>query len=414
MHDSPREISESELNSTFSQLGSWPLKLSAGIGGLGILGMLALGLKEENQQQFLFSYLMNFSFFLSLSIGALFFVSFQHITRAGWSVVVRRIAEFLAMGIVPLFLLSLPIIYTIFSGSNALYSWNSSEELATSHLLQSKQGYLNQGFFLVRWVVYFAAWYGVARYYFNRSTLQDKTKDKSLTLLLERRSAPFIFVLAFTATFAAFDWLMALDYKWFSTIFGVYFFAGGTVFLFAALILISNLYQAKGLLKNAITTEHFHDMGKLLFGFNCFWAYIAFSQYILIWYANIPEETEWYHIRIHGGEPGGWFNVAMILVFGHFIIPFVLFMSRTMKRTRPILIFWAIWLVVMHWIDMYWLVMPTLHHEGPDWSHALLDLCCLLGVGGIYFTGVCYFAADRPLLPVGDPRLQESLAFENY
>ena len=411
MHHSSREIPESELNSSFKELGSLPLIGSCVLAVIGIvLIFVARGsLGEEADQQFLFSWLINFSFFLSIAVGALFFVLLQHLTRAGWGVVVRRIAEFLSMGMIPLVIISLPVLYSVISGSDLLYSWNSEEELASSELLQKKSGYLNSTFFTARWVIYFVVWIGLAKFFFNRSILQDETKDKSLTLLFERRSAPAIAVFFLTVTFASFDLLMSLDYIWFSTIFGVYFCSGSMVAFFAIVTIFSYGLQTKGLLRNAITTEHYHDLGKLLYGFNCFWAYIAFSQYMLIWYANIPEETGWFQIR----QTGTWETVSFkILVFGHFLIPFVVLMSRHVRRNKFLLTIGALWLLALHWIDLYWLVMPTLHHEG--YTPKLIDFACFLATGGIFFAGVSYFAAGRALLAKGDPRLPESLAFENH
>ena len=408
-----REIPESELNSSFKQLGSIPLigSVVAAILGVGLILMARASLGDTGNQQFLYSWLIAFAYFLSIAVGALFFVLFQHITRAGWGVVIRRIAEFLSMGMIPLFLLSLPIILSVAFDSSLLYKWNSEAELASSALLEKKSGYLNSTFFIVRWAIYFVIWISVAKFFFNRSILQDSTKDKSITLLCEARSAPAIIAMALSVTFAAFDWLMSLDYAWFSTIFGVYYFAGCMVSFFALAIILSYGVQMKGLLKHAITTEHYHDMAKLLYGFICFWAYIAFSQYILIWYANIPEETEWYQIR---QETAIWSNISYyVLVFGHFIIPFLLLMPRTLRRNKSWMVGGAIWMLVLHWIDLFWLVMPQMWpHEG--YTPGMIDLGCFLAVGGTFFAGVSYYAAGRPLLAKGDPRLPESLAFENH
>ncbi|QDU80802.1 hypothetical protein Pla110_25370 [Polystyrenella longa] len=412
MHHHHREIPESELNSSFKELGPIPLigSIIAAVIGFGLILLAGPVESSDGNQQFLYSWLVNFSFFLSIAVGSLFFVLFQHITRAGWGVVIRRFAEFLSMGMIPLFLLSLPIVLSIAFDSHLLYSWNDANEVASSELLQKKVGFLNPTFFIARWAIYFTVWIAIAKFFFNRSILQDQTKDKSLTLLFEARSAPAIIAFALTVTFASIDWMMTLDYAWFSTIFGVYFFSGSMVAFFAVAIICSYSMQVKGLLKNAITIEHYHDMAKLLYGFICFWAYIAFSQYMLIWYANIPEETEWYQIRQDGEI---WTVISYyVLVFGHFIIPFLLLMPRTLRRNKVWMTGGAIWMLVMHWIDLFWLIMPQLHHEG--YMPGLMDLGCFLAVGGVFFAGVTYFASGRALLAKGDPRLSESLAFENH
>ncbi|MCH5372962.1 MAG: quinol:cytochrome C oxidoreductase, partial [Planctomycetes bacterium] len=176
----------------------------------------------------------------------------------------------------------------------------------------------------------------------------------------------------------------------------------------AALILAAQFLQHLGLLTASITVEHYHDLGKLLFGFVFFWGYIAFSQYMLMWYANIPEETGWYLIR----QTDGWAGVSLVLLFGHLLLPFLGLLSRHVRRNRIALAGWALWLLVMHWIDLYWLVMPQFSESaGPTFGW--IDLCCLVGLGAAYVSAVLWAAADRALIPVKDPRLLESLAFRN-
>ncbi|MCA9017116.1 MAG: quinol:cytochrome C oxidoreductase, partial [Planctomycetaceae bacterium] len=210
-------------------------------------------------------------------------------------------------------------------------------------------------------------------------------------------------------TFAAFDFIMSLDAHWFSTIFCVYYFAAGLVGFFSFLAISLIYLRSKGLLQEPVTVEHLHDVGKLLFAFNCFWAYIAISQYLLIWYSNIPEETVFFlHRQSHG-----WGTISLILVIGHFAIPFVFFMSRWMKRNPKTLFFWAAYLLVMNWIDIFWLVMPNANLEGVSFSMILVDVCCTIGVGGIYIAGLLKFAGQTSVMPVRDPRLEESLKFHN-
>jgi hypothetical protein len=267
---------------------------------------------------------------------------------------------------------------------------------------------LNANFFTIRAVVYFLVWTGIARYYWRCSQAQDATGDKQLTLGMQKWSGPAIILLALTLTFASFDWLMSLDAHWFSTIFGVYFFSGSAVGFVAALILGAQLLQKRGLLVQSITVEHYHDLGKLLFGFVFFWGYIAFSQYMLIWYANIPEETGWFMVR----QTGGWLGISLLLLFGHFLLPFPGLLSRHVRRHRAALALWSVLLLVMHWVDLYWVVMPELpENAGPVFG--LVDLCCLVGMGALYIASVVFVAADRPLIAVKDPRLAESLAFKN-
>lgn len=212
---------------------------------------------------------------------------------------------------------------------------------------------------------------------------------------------------AVTVTFASFDWLMSLDPHWFSAVYGVYFFAGCVVGFLSLLILALVGLRGRGLLADVVTTEHFHDLGKLLFGFVFFWAYIAFSQYLLIWYGNIPEETTWYLVR----QSSMWRWMSLALLFGHFIIPFFVLMPRRVKRHRVALACWAGLMLVMHGIDLYWLIMPQLSADRLPFS--VLDLLCLAGFGLVYWEAAERLAASSALIPVGDPRLSESLSFHN-
>ena len=414
---------------------------------LAVLGLAALGgglvfarARGDALGYFLHSYLLNYCYFLSISLGALFFVALQHATRAGWSVTVRRLAEVLAANMPVLVLLFLPILVPmvlqipalrqwLFTrlvepagtdhwlyvwrealGNVRLYPWTDSQLVAGDDLLEHKAVYLNAGFFVARCVLYFAVWWLLARFFHGRSVEQDSCGDAELTRRMERLSPVALLLFAATITFASFDWLMSLDPHWFSTIYGVYYFSGAAVGFLAAVILAAMLLQATGRLNSFVTVEHYHDLGKLLFGFVVFWGYIAFSQYLLVWYANIPEETTWYQDRL-GPQSGSWKWVSVLLLFGHLLIPFFGLLSREVKRRKLLLGFWAVWLLVAHWIDLYWLVMPGLGHEGLP--PGLIDAACLVGIGSVYLAGVLRTAGKASLVPLGDPRLKESLAFRN-
>ncbi|MCL4210853.1 MAG: hypothetical protein KJZ68_09310, partial [Phycisphaerales bacterium] len=236
-------------------------------------------------------------------------------------------------------------------------------------------------------------------------------------------AAPGIILFALTLTFAAFDWLMSQDPHWFSTIFGVYYFAGSVCSFVALAILISAFLQRSGRLTHAITTEHYHDLGKLLFAFGVvFWAYIAFSQYMLQWYGNIPEETLWWQPRAsgytgtvvyHGHEitPGAWNNWSLFLLVGHFVGPFLAIISRMPKRNRVMLVAAAAWMLAMSWYDLFWLVMPVFHADHP--GIVLTDVLCGAGVLAMVVAFAAAMARSVSLVPQRDPRLGESLAFEN-
>ena len=208
------------------------------------------------------------------------------------------------------------------------------------------------------------------------------------------------------------DWVMSLDPVWYSTIFGVYFFAGSTLALLSTLIITVQLLQSKGLLRKSVTVEHFHDLGKFLFGFVFFWGYIAFSQYMLQWYGNIPDETGWF-VR-HGAStvhPNQFSPVAIALLFGHFLIPFPALFSRHVKRNPKSLLFWAVWVLVFCWLDVFWLIMPQF--DNGEFHLGLIDLASFVGIGGLFVAFVVRKASHDSVRPLRDPRLADSLAFEN-
>lgn len=396
-----------DISTETRHLGRWGrrmLRVSALLGVIGLAASLILGMSTgDHWGRFLEAYLVNYVFFFSLAIGALFFVLIQHVTGATWSVVVRRLAEALAMNLPWFALLLIPILL----GTRHLYHWSDPEVMAHDAMLQNKAAYLNSTFFNVRMAVYFLAWTFLARFYYTRSCKQDQDGAIGHTRAMERLSGPAIVVFAITLSFAAFDLLMSLDPHWFSTIFGVYFFAGSAVATFATLALWANLMQRAGILRQAITREHYHDLGKLVFAFIVFWAYIAFSQYMLIWYGNIPEETTWYLVR----QSGGWTNISWLLLFGHFFVPFVGLLSRYPKRQMLLLIPGALWVLFMHWVDLYWLIMPNFSAERPPLH--LLDLTLFLGLGGVSVALVMWRLSKQACIPEKDPRLDDSLGFEN-
>ena len=383
--------------------------LPAGLVLIAVAAIIAVA-GSEGWARFWFAYIFGFMFVLSFAIGALFFTAIQHLVRAGWSVVIRRFAELIATMVIPLFVLWLPIAGAAIFGDGVPYEWTNDAKVAESELLQHKAPYLNTPFFILRGLFYFGFWAFAANYYLKKSRRQDETGDKNITITLEKRSAVIIPLLALTATFAAIDWMMTLAPTWYSTIYGVYFFAASQVAFFAIASIWAVRVHRRKAWRNVITVEHLHDLGKLLFGFNCFWAYIAFSQYLLIWYANIPEETEFYQPRYHEG----WQWVSVFLVAGHFVIPFLGLLSRHVKRNPMGLLFWAVWLLVMTVVDFYWLVMPFLSSERyglPAFS--LIDPLMLLGFVCIGLGLARYCIGDTPLLAHRDPRLPESVAFHN-
>ena len=384
------------------------MQIGGAVGVVSLGASVALGLTHgDDGQHFWHSYLFGWAYFLSISLGALFFVILQHLTRAGWSVVFRRMAELFAANLPTMVVLFLPILGSVLMGNTKLYSWVNHDMMVHEAALTSKIPYLNVPFFAVRFCLYAAVWIFFSLLYLRRSLAQDVSGDPRITMGLQSISPIGMMLFALSLTFGAFDWLMSLDPHWFSTMFGVYFFAGSVLAFFSTLALFCMVVQKSGALNDHITTEHYHDLGKFTFGFVFFWGYVAFSQYMLIWYGNIPEETSWYLVR----QTGDWVWLTVALLFGHFLIPFPGLMSRHIKRRGATLGFWATFLLIMHAVDLYWLIMPSLGGDTVPFS--ILDITCWLGIGGIYIASFGYLAKGTALVPLKDPRLAESLAFEN-
>ncbi|MEM6334329.1 MAG: hypothetical protein AAF823_13415 [Planctomycetota bacterium] len=285
-------------------------------------------------------------------------------------------------------------------------------------LVEKKLAYLNTGFFMIRWVAYFAVWIVLGLLYWRWSIRQDHTGEVDLTHKREWWAPIAIILFATTSTFAAFDLLMSLDPAWFSTMWGVYYFAGSMLATFALIILICVALKSFGRLK-PVGVEHFHDLGKLLFAFVFFWGYIAFSQYMLIWYANIPEETMW--MEHHGfttvpDKVNGWSYVGLFILAGHFVVPFLFLLSRWVKRAVPLLMVAAGWLIFMHYVDVWWIVMPHMDGATPlgDPVTVAMQVCLAVGMLAILL-GVALLRARRHAwIPTKDPRLGESVRFENF
>jgi hypothetical protein len=425
-------------------------KMAAVVGVLG-LAAAAYGYTVD-PRRFAFSYLMGFVTVLTIAFGSLFFVLIQHLTGAGWSVTVRRTSEFFVAGIVIVPLLALPNLL----GKGELFPWwHHGQEETVAHAqeptrvhvgqahenapaanhaeaeaqegeghghgplhaleentMAKKVPYLNSSFFFIRAVLYFLAWLWLGERLFRYSTAQDASGDPKWTVKLQRLAPGATFVFAITLTFAAFDWIMGLQPTWYSTMFGVRIFAASAVLGLAINILVALGLRNAGVVKNEISVEHLHDLGKLMFAFLIFWAYISFSEFFLIWYAAIPEETVYYHMR---WDSESWRMLSVSIVAVKFIIPFFLTMSRNVKRNPGVLGLGAAWIVVMHLVEMYYWVMP--YYGGADVpftvSGLMTDVGGVLGCVGIYLAVVFRRMLNHPVIPVRDPRLSRALNFVN-
>jgi len=349
------------------------------------------------------SYLVAFMWLTTIGLGALFFVLIQHVVRAGWSVAPRRHAEWL-MSV----LLAVPVLFAgVAAFAPTLYSHWMGEHAHHDPVVMAKAAYLNPTFFYVRAAIYFVIWAGLTVWFNKGSAVLDEKRDDVVIEKMQSYSAPSLYLFGFSLTFAAFDWVMSLDPHWYSTIYGVYIFAGSAVSALSVLALINIRLQGAGLLNRVSTIEHRHDIGKLLFGFIVFFAYIGFSQFFLIWYANIPEETIFYKERWHGS----WQTISMLILFGHFVVPFIVLLSRHAKRNPMVLGASAVWMLFMHWIDIYWLVKP--YFGDHDVHFGVADIGCLLFVIGVGAFIVARRATTSPLFPLHDPRVPEAMRVEN-
>jgi len=386
-----------------------PVFISIGLVLLVVGAGLCLMTGQENAAKYLsHSYLANFIFLFSFSIGALFFIMIQFLTRAGWSTSIRRVAEII-MAILPWSaMLFLPILISLFLGNSTLYEWNQAPDAIENTVIRAKVGYLEKGFFAARTLLYIGLLSGMALWFFSKSRAQDESGDPELSLARQKWAGPMVMVFALTVSFAAFDWVMSIDGDWYSTIFGVYLFAASMLAFFSLMVIINMTLQKAGKLQEFVTVEHYHDIGKFMFGFVMFWSYIAFSQLLLIWYGNIPEETFWYKVRLENG----WQYYSYGLIFVHFAIPLLGLMSRHVRRHRNGLFFWACWLILVHWMDMAFLVMPNVQGGFP----VVPMVGHFLGGLGMLFLLAAFFifrASGTPLVAVRDPRLPEALTYTN-
>ncbi len=349
----------------------------------------------------------------TMMLGSLVLVMISRAVQAGWSTTFRRQSENVA-ALMPLLALFL-VPYLFFAPK--VWKWMLPESKG-DFLLHAKSWYLNEPFLAGRIIVYVLVFCFFAYKQFTLSRQQDFTGDKALTNKAQFWAMPGLLFFALSAAFFAFDLIMSMDFHWFSTMFGVYFFAGSILSGVALVILITAILRASGRLKGLITREHYHDLGKLLIGFTIFWAYIAFSQYFLIWYANIPEETAWMLVRTNNG----WQNVGLVIILGHFVLPFLILLFRSVKTKMRILVLLACWQLIMHVVDLFWQIRPITfmtYDSGNPVSAgkvglAWVDFTGIIGPIAIFAAGIIFMLRRSPLIPINDPRLSEALNHKNY
>ncbi len=350
---------------------------------------------------------------LAISLGGMFWVMVFHSLNAGWSITLRRQFENLGSVIwFPAVLLIIIALIEVLSGGIML-KWIHHE--GYNHLLHVKEPYLNSSFFMIRVLVYAAAWIIISRCFIGWSKKQDETGDRRLGRKSRRVAGFAIPVFALTTTFAAFDFLMSPDYRFFSTMWGVYYFASCGLAGASGVAIIAYFLRRAGKLEGLVTSEHSHDLGKLVFAFTVFWAYISFSQYFLIWYSNIPEETAWFYNR----QEYGYNWLFWVMVIGHFVFPFLLLIWRQTKRSLNLLAIMSVYMIVMVALDMVWILRPMADFaattvDGSSIVRIALDLVGIFGILAMYFGLVAIKVSKGPLLPLKDPMLHEALKHKNY
>jgi len=365
----------------------------------GVLAAVAAVGAVLSPAQFLRAYLVGFLFWIGIPLGCLGLRMLQQMTGGSWGLVTRRICEAAARTLPLLALLSLPVLI----GMRSLYVWARPEVVAESAVLQHKQPYLNLPFFLIRTAFYFLVWWVFASRLDRWSVQQDRTAEPGLHRRMQVWSSVGLVAYMLTASFAAFDWVMSLDPLWYSSLFGMTFVVGQGVAAFAFLILCARRLSVSEPMSGVLAGRHFDDWGKLLLAFVLLWIYMSYSQFLIIWSGNLPEEITWYLQRQRGGY--WWESVVVFLL--HFAVPFLLLMSRSLRRDPRRLAAVALPVLFARWLDLHWLAIPSLRPAGPMLTW--LDVVVPLALGGLWIGAFVWQLRRRALLPLHDPHLQEAI-----
>jgi hypothetical protein len=370
------------------------------------VGLVALAISAAGwflrPDQFFRSYLLAYIFWAGLTLGCLAILMMQYLTGGAWGIILRRALESATRTLPLLLLLFIPLLF----GLHRLYIWTNQQVVASDPLLEHKRPFLNIPFFLVRAALYFVCWMGLS-FLLNRwSREQDRTGAAKFAWRLEHLSGPGLFFLAVTLTLAMIDWIMSLEPRWYSTIYAVGFMAGEMLAAFAFTIAVIILLSASRPLADVLRRKHFRDLGNLLLTFVMLWAYCAFSQYLLIWSGNLREEIPWYLRR----TVGGWGWVAIVLIVFHFFLPFFLLLFREIKDHRRMLVVVAALVILLRFVDLFWLVEPAFYPQ--NFSLHWLDLLATVGVGGLWLAVFIWQLGARPLLPLKDPYAEEAFTHE--
>jgi hypothetical protein len=349
--------------------------------------------------QFFQSYLMAYMLCLGVTLGCLALGMIHQLSGGAWGVLIRRPIGAAARVIPVMTVLFLPIVL----GMSHLYSWTNADLVAHDEALRHKHLYLNVPFFLVRAAFYFLVWNGLSYFLNTWSLEQDKNPDPTLALRMQRLSAFGLLAYGLTITFASFDWMMSLEPHWFSTIYGMLVIGGQGLSALAFLIIVMVWLSRRAPIDAIVVPQHFHDLGNLTLTFVMLWAYFSFSQYLLIWSGNLPVEIAWYLHRLQTG----WRFVGVTLVIFHFAVPFLVLLSRTVKREGALLVNVAVGLLIVRLIDLFWLIAPEFHQHGV--SVSWLDVVLPLTLGSLWLGCFVWQLRGRAILPVHDPQFEETL-----
>ena len=382
---------------------------------VGVAGLAACALGFVlDREDFFRAYLIAYLFWLGIALGSMALMMVHHQSGGAWGLVIRRIFEASSRTLPGLFLLFLPLLF----GMHELYPWSHADHVAHDVVLQHKAPYLNTPFFLVRSAIYFGSWMVLA-FVLNRLSLeQDRSDVEGATRKMQVVSGAGLVIYALTITFASIDWVMSINPHWFSTIFGFLFMGGQGLSALAFTVILATVLSRRAPMEGVFNVGHFHDLGKLMLAFVMLWAYFNFSQYLIIYAGNLAEEVPYYIAR----TTHGWQYLALLLVVFHFALPFVLLLSRDLKRNANRLILVATAVLAMRLFDLFFLVSPEFAANGTN-LHLLpegeahgtslfahwMDLAAPIGIGGVWLWLFLTQLAQRPLLPVRDPHLAEAL-----
>jgi hypothetical protein len=367
------------------------------IAGIVFLVVLAAG-AFINAREFFQAYLIGWTFWTGIAVGSLALLMLQHLTGGGWGLVIRRSLEAATRTLPLMAVLFIPVLI----GAHSIYhEWMDPEEVAKHPAVQSKVSYLNLPFFTVRFVIYFGVWIALA-YFLNKWSLaQDRTADNRYTKNMRVLSGGGMVALIFSVTFASIDWYMSIEPDWFSTIYGFIFVAAWTLSALAFVIAVMADLSREEPMRRIVAPLHFHDLGKLLLALVMLWAYFAFSQFLIIWSGNLPEEITWYMRRIYGG----WGALIITIGILHFAAPFLFLLSRGIKRNPGKLVLVAVLVLLMRAVDLLWMLAPAFEHR----MWILMDVAALIGFGGLWLAFFAWQLGKRPLIPINDPQFESTL-----